>query len=72
MGVQLGRVRSVSEGGVNLVRPQMDAVAAYAAREAAPIQPGQLQIEASLTVSYDIVEHVLPPRAPKPPNSPSR
>ena len=56
MGVQLGRVRSVSEGRVNLVRPQMDAVAVYAAREAAPIQPGQLQIEASLTVSYDIVD----------------
>ncbi len=60
IGVQLGRVRSVSEGGVNLVRPQMDAVAAYAVRDAAPIQPGQLQIEASLTVSYDIAERALP------------
>jgi uncharacterized protein YggE len=61
MGVQLGRVRSISEGGVNIVRPQMmDAVAAYAVREAVPIRPGQLQVEASLTVSYDIVERPLP------------
>ena len=67
MGVHLGRVRSVSEGGVNIVRPRMDAVSAYAAREAVSIQPGQLQVEASLTVTYDIVEHVLPPRVSKPP-----
>jgi uncharacterized protein len=67
MGVQLGRVRSISEGRVNLARPQMDAVAAYAVREAAPIQPGQLQIEASLTVSYDIAERVLPPAIPEKP-----
>lgn len=60
MGVQLGRVRSVSEGRVNLVRPQMDAIAAYAVRDEAPVQPGQLQIEASLTVSYDIGELALP------------
>lgn len=73
MGVQLGQVRSVSEGGVNLVRPQMDALASYAAREAAPIQAGQLQIEASLTVSYDIVERALPPASPgKPVRQPSR
>jgi len=72
MGVHLGRVRSVSEGGGNIVRPRMDAVSAYAAREAVSIQPGQLQVEASLTVTYDIVEHMLPPRVPKPPNSPSR
>jgi uncharacterized protein len=56
MGVHLGRVRSVSEGGVNFVRPQMNAVSAFALRDAAPIQPGQLQVEASLTVSYDIGE----------------
>lgn len=73
MGVRLGRVRSVSEGGMHFVRPQMDAVSAFAAREAAPIQPGQLQVEASLTVSYDIAEPALPPRAPNnPPDSLSR
>jgi uncharacterized protein len=65
MGVRLGGVRSISEGGVNLVRPRMmDAVAAYAVREAAPIQPGQIQVEASLTVSYDIVERAHTPASP--------
>jgi uncharacterized protein YggE len=63
--VQLGRVRSISEGGVNLVRPQMEAISAFAAWAAAPIQPGQLQVEASLTVSYDIVECALPTAGPE-------
>ena len=66
MGVQLGGVRAISEGGVNVVRPQMmDAVAAYAVRDAAPIRPGQLQVEASLTVSYDIAKRALPAASPE-------
>ena len=61
----LPAMRSISEGRVNLVHPQMmDAVAAFATREAAPIQPEQLQVEASLTVSYDIVECARTPASP--------
>ena len=70
LGVRLGRVRSVSEGGVNLVRPRLDAVAAYAVREAVTVQPGQLQVEASLTVSYDIVDGAPSPRGPQPHDCP--
>ncbi len=56
MGVQLAGIRSVTEGGVDLVRPQMDAASRLSAMGAAPIQPGQLQIRASLTVSFEIQE----------------
>ncbi|MHB8771417.1 MAG: SIMPL domain-containing protein [Syntrophales bacterium] len=72
LGVPLGRVRSVAEGGVSLVRPRMDAVSVYAAREAVAIQPGQLQVEASLTVSYAIGERPLSPGGPHPPTCPCR
>jgi uncharacterized protein YggE len=71
LGVKLGRVRSVAEGGVNLLRPRLDGVTAYAAaREAVAIQPGQLQIDASLTVTYDIADGPPPPRGPHPPRCP--
>ena len=53
MGVQLVGVRSVSEGSGDLVRP-MEATPRLTAMASAPIQPGQLQIKASLTVSYEI------------------
>jgi uncharacterized protein len=59
MGVKLATVRSVTEGGADLIRPQTDSAPRLAAM-AAPISPGQLQIKASLTVSYDIVEVKIP------------
>jgi uncharacterized protein len=55
MGLKLVTVRSVSEGGLDVIRPQVDFSHRFAAA-AAPISPGQLQIKALLTVSYDIVE----------------
>jgi uncharacterized protein len=68
MGLKLGGVRSVSEGGVHVVRPQMmDAGVALAARAGAPIQAGQLQVEASLTVTYNIGERPLPAASPEEP-----
>jgi len=73
LGVQLGGVRSVSEGGVSVVRPRMDALSAHAVRgEGVAVQPGQLQVDASLTVRYDIVERTPSPRAPTPTGIPPR
>ena len=55
MGLQIVGVRNVSEGGIDFIRPQMESAPRLAAM-AAPIQPGQLQIKASITVTYEISE----------------
>ncbi|MFZ0132780.1 MAG: SIMPL domain-containing protein [Desulfobacterales bacterium] len=57
MGVDIIGIKQISEGGVTLVRPQMDSGAVFSARAAAtPVQAGQVRIEASVTVSYYIAE----------------
>jgi uncharacterized protein YggE len=60
MGVQIIGVRSISEGGMDIVRPQMDSAPRLAAM-AAPIQPGQIQVKATLAVTYEISEPKGPP-----------
>ncbi|MFZ0611542.1 MAG: SIMPL domain-containing protein [Desulfobacterales bacterium] len=61
MGVDIIGIKQISEGGVSLVRPQLDSGAAFSARAAAtPVQAGQVRIEASVTVSYYITEAEAP------------
>jgi len=56
--MKLGGVRDMQEGGVNVFRPERR----FAARQAmamemdmgSPVQPGQVQVEANVTVSYDL------------------
>ncbi len=55
LGVELGPVLDVSEGGGQIVRPQERYMAMSAAREQAggtPIQPGEMEIEAQVQVTY--------------------
>ncbi len=59
MGVDILGIKQISEEGVTLARPQMDAGAAFSAR-AAPVQAGQVRIEASVTVSYYVTETEAP------------
>jgi uncharacterized protein len=57
MGVRLAGIREIAEGGVNIIRPQMEFRQALAAdSRATPVQPGQIRVEASLTVSFFIME----------------
>jgi uncharacterized protein YggE len=57
MGVEIVGIKQISEAGINLMRPQMDAGPVFSARAAAtPVQAGQVRVEASLTVSYYIID----------------
>jgi uncharacterized protein len=49
-------VLDVTEGGMNILRPQVQFGKAYAAEAATPIQPGEINVEASITVRYRIGE----------------
>ena len=56
MGVTLDSVLDVSESGVNIIQPQMEYMG-YSAKMAdasfaTPVQPGQVRVEASVTVRY--------------------
>ncbi len=51
MDVRLQAVQDVTEGGYQVYRPQY-ARQAMMAESAAPVQPGQVQVEASVTVRY--------------------
>lgn len=65
MEVQVIGVRTVSESGVNLIRPRMEfGNSLTAAYKATPVQSGQVQVEATLTVSYDIVNSPHPKTSP--------
>lgn len=51
LNVKLGRVQDVSESGVSVIRPF--AQERYmAAAAAAPVEPGQLRVQASVTINY--------------------
>ncbi len=56
MGLRIGGVLDVSEGGVNVIRPRFEfARAGVAAMDAAtPVQPGQVDVQASVTVTYRV------------------
>jgi uncharacterized protein len=56
MGVSLTSVLEVIEGGVQVMRPHMEfARMAYAAPEAgAPVEPGEIRLEASVTIRFRI------------------
>jgi uncharacterized protein YggE len=57
MGVEIVGIKQISEAGINLMRPQMDAGPVFSARAAAtPVQAGQVRVGASLTVSYYITD----------------
>ena len=57
MGVEIVGIKQISEAGISLVRPQMDSGPVFSARAAAtPVQAGQVRVEASLTVSYYIID----------------
>ena len=65
MEVQVIGVRTVSESGVSLIRPQMElGTSLVAAYKSTPVQSGQVQVEATLTVSYDIVNSPKPRARP--------
>jgi hypothetical protein len=55
MGVRLLGVDEVTEEGMGLVRPLMErSMKAMAADAATPVQPGQVRVEATVTVRYRI------------------
>jgi uncharacterized protein YggE len=57
MGVEMVGIKQISETGISLVRPQMDSGVVFSARAAAtPVQAGQVRVEASLTVTYYIID----------------
>lgn len=55
LGVKIVGVGKVQEGQISLRRPlPMPMMAARAAAEATPVEAGQLKVEATITVEYDI------------------
>jgi uncharacterized protein YggE len=57
LGVRLTGVLEVSEGPIAILRPRFDARLAAAAAEAAtPVEPGQVRVEATVTIRYRITE----------------
>jgi len=54
LGVRLGPLRSVAEGGVVSPLPQMGLRTASEAAPAAPVEPGEVTIRASVSVVFDL------------------
>jgi uncharacterized protein len=57
LDVQLGGVREVNEGGVQIFRPNQFAGARMMAADAmqTPVEPGAIRIQATVTVHYDLL-----------------
>jgi uncharacterized protein len=57
LDVQLGSVREVNEGGVQIFRPNQYAGARIMAADASqtPVEPGAIRIQATVTVHYDLL-----------------
>lgn len=58
-GLRLRGLREVIEGGVHLMYPRMEmgqARMAFGVDQSTPVQPGEVQVEASVTLRYDIVD----------------
>ena len=52
-GTQLTGIIEIVEGGVDVVRPMMmQRMAEFAAADATPIQPGQVRVEATVSIRY--------------------
>src|SRR5687767_1277167 len=52
-GTQLSGIIEIVEGGVDVVRPMMmQRLAEFAAADATPIQPGQVRVEATVSIRY--------------------
>ena len=56
MGLRIEGVLDVSEGGVNVIRPRLEFARGAVAMDAAatPVQPGQVDVQASVTVTYRV------------------
>jgi uncharacterized protein len=55
MSVRIVRVLEVSEGGVHIISPRMEfARGMMDAAVATPVQPGQVQVQGMVTVTYEI------------------
>jgi uncharacterized protein len=59
MNVSLGSILEVVEGGVEVIRPPMEFTRmAYAAPEAgAPVEPGEIRVEATVTIRFRIEQN---------------
>jgi uncharacterized protein YggE len=64
MGVRLGPVREVQEGGVHVVQPRLEMRAQAAAAVATPVEPGQVAVSASVSVRYDLAGPADAPAGP--------
>ena len=56
MHIRIVSVEDVLEGGVNIVPPSVSLARTYAAEAATPVQPGQVEVRASVTVRYRIAD----------------
>ena len=56
VGAEIAGVDEISEGGINFIRPQMQMARTFTAEAATPVQPGQVSVEASVTIRYRINE----------------
>ena len=54
MHVRIVAVREITETGAHLVQPQLRAANVYMARAETPVQPGQVQVTAGVTIRYEI------------------
>jgi uncharacterized protein len=54
LGLEIAAVQEVSEGGVSILFPQTPAARAFAAEANTRVQPGQVNVEATVTIRYHI------------------
>lgn len=54
LGVAVQGVEEISEGGIDVVRPQMHMARAFSAEASTPIEPGQVGVDASVTIKFSI------------------
>jgi len=54
MGVEIEAVHEIAEGGISVMRPQMQAARVFAAETGTPVEPGQVKVEATVTIRYRI------------------
>jgi uncharacterized protein YggE len=59
MGIRITGVREVIEGGVHVLQPRVDLAMnrmAFGAEQSTPVQPGEINVEATVTIRYDIAD----------------
>ena len=55
LGMSLGKVRTIHEsGGVTPFAPQFGRMASMAMAESTPVQPGELQVEGTVTITFEL------------------